>query len=130
DRLWLFTDCEQLRQRWPVNVGIEHADLYAEVAQAERQIDRRRRFPGTTLPRRNCNDRVDAGYARLYLVSWMGGPRSALSNRPLRLATRSSTALGGQCNERRLHTRNCANSVLCGFADSLPGLHRGCVDRQ
>ena len=67
DGLRLLADGEEFWHRRPVNVGIEDADLEAEVAQAERQIDRDGRFADAAFAGGDRDDRVDAGNAGLRL---------------------------------------------------------------
>src|SRR5581483_8445615 len=73
DGLRLFTDRQQLRQRWAVDVSIEHADLEAEIAQAEREIDGRRRFADAAFAGGDGNHGLDARNAGGRIVGRMRG---------------------------------------------------------
>ena len=63
--LRLLANAGQPRHRRPVDVGIEQADPQAEIAQAERQIERGGRFADAALAGGDRDDRGNAGNFRL-----------------------------------------------------------------
>jgi hypothetical protein len=133
-------DRQQLGQRRAVDVGVEHADLQAEVAQRQREIDRGGGLADAALAGGHRDDRGDArnagGALRLRLsltvrvsVSVTLRSRRARSGRGgTRRGPAAALPLGGERDHRRLHAGDRLHRVLGALSHRLPGLHGSGID--
>ena len=130
---------EQLRDRRTVDIGIEHADLEAEVAQPERQVDRRGGFADAALAGGDRDNGLHARHPGLLAClrrSRLTRRRRGASGRRSRHGAtgrrwrgpRAGRAFAGERHHCGDDAGHGADRHLGGLAHRLPGRHQARID--
>ncbi len=126
-------DAEQLRHRRSVDVGVQHADREAKVAQGQREIDRGGGLADAAFARRHRDDGADALRrlrgplpAMALSLGWRVGMRMRGCRRSGTLVSAlPRTPFRRERHHHRLHAGHRLHGGLGGLAHRFPLRHGG-----